>query len=219
MKKTKIILIAALGICMLSFMPSVLGKADVRPISDFTDTNDYTGIAAWVDPVSNLIIFPHGFWVTPPIGEPPHVSELISDCEHHGSVLEKELKEGRNMYKINVHVKGAFIWVSDYLINPYVLEGEMDYTLQVVVIVEGELGGPVPNLFELWFLGTGETLYSHITGSGTGTFLVDAFGYTAGDTAKVKVNQVGIGKPSDHPQIDPELDPYNMWPVELVFFH
>jgi len=213
MKKTKLILLATLGICMLSLMPVVVAKADVRPISDFTDTNDYTGVAAWLDPVSNLIIFPHGFWVTDP------GTDLITDCEHHGSVLVKELKDGRIMYKINLHVKGAYMLVGDYGINPYVFEGEMDYNFQATIIVEGELGDPVPNLIDIWFFGAaGETPFQHITGSGTGTFLVDAFGYTAGDTANVKVSQVGISKPPEHPRIDPLIDPYNMWPVELVFF-
>ena len=213
MKKTKLILLATLGICMLSLMPVVVAKADVRPISDFTDTNDYTGVAAWLDPVSNLIIFPHGFWVTDP------GTDLITDCEHHGSVLVKELKDGRIMYKINLHVKGAYMLVGDFGINPYVFEGEMDYNFQATIIVEGELGDPVPNLIDIWFFGAaGETPFQHITGSGTGTFLVDAFGYTAGDTANVKVSQVGISKPPEHPRIDPLIDPYNMWPVELVFF-
>ncbi len=106
MKKTKIVLIATLGICMLSFMPAVVGKANVRPISDFTDTNDLTGVAAWADPVSDLIVFPHGFWVTPP------GTENITNCEHHGSVLERDLKDGRILYKINLHVKGAMMLVA-----------------------------------------------------------------------------------------------------------
>ncbi len=204
MKKTKIILLATLGICLLSFMPAVVGKADVRPISDFTDTNDY--IAAWLDPETNLIIFPHGFYVAPGV-------EVIADCEHHGSVLERDLKDGRILYRINLHVKGAYMLVGDYGVNPFVFEGEMDYSFTAVVIVEGEFGGPVPDLFEVWFLGAGEAPYSHITGSGTGTFLVDAFGFTAGDTAKVEVNQVGLTKPEGHPFYPA------MWPVELVFFH
>jgi hypothetical protein len=205
MKKSKIILSATIAICLLSFIPSVAAKANVRPISDFTATNDYTGIAAWYDPVSNLIVFPHGFWVTPPIGEFPFVSELISDCEHHGSVLERDLKDGRISYKITLHVKGAFIWVGNYGINPYVFEGEMDYMFTTTIIVEGEFGGPVPNLLDVWF-GVGETEISHITGSGTGTFLVDAFGYNTGDTANVKVNQVGLFNST-------------FWPVEILFFH
>ena len=207
MKKTKIILVATLGICMLSFIPAVAAKADVRPISDFTDTNDYTGVAAWLDPVSNLIIFPHGFWVTDP------GTDLITDCEHHGSVLERDLKDGRILYKINLHVKGAYMLVGDYGINPYVFEGEMDYTFTAVIIVEGEFGGPIPNLIDVWFNLAGESPYSHITGSGTGTFLVDAFGFTAGDTANVKVNQVGLTKPEGHPFYP------GIWPIELVFFH
>ncbi|MHA2290125.1 MAG: hypothetical protein ACXABG_15175 [Promethearchaeota archaeon] len=207
MKKTKIILLATLGLCIISLMPTVAAKADRRPISDFVATNDYTGVAAWADPESNLIIFPHGFWVTPP------GTDLISDCEHHGSVLERDLKDGRILYRINLHVKGAYMLVGDWGVNPYVFEGEMNYNFQAVVIVEGVLGGPVPSLFDVWFLGAGEYPYSHITGSGTGTFLVDAFGFTAGDTANVKVNQVGLSKPEGHP-FYPE-----MWPVEIIFFY
>ncbi|MFX0008053.1 MAG: hypothetical protein ACFFAV_15200 [Candidatus Hermodarchaeota archaeon] len=207
MKKTKIFLLATLGICMLSFMPAVLGTANSRPISDFVDTNDYTGVAAWVDPETNLIIFPHGFYVTPP------GTNLISDCEHHGSVLERDLKDGRIMYRINLHVKGAYMLVGDYGVNPFVFEGEMDYSFICIVIVEGEMGGPVPNLIDVWFYGAGEAPYSHLTGSGTGTFLVDAFGFSAGDTANVKVNQVGLTKPEGHPFYP------GLWPVELVFFH
>ncbi len=205
MKKTKIILLATLGICMLSFMPAVVGKADVRPISAFTDTNDY--VAAWLDPVSNLIIFPHGFFVT------PQGMEVITDCEHHGSVLERELKNGDILYKIGLHVKGAYMLVGDYGINPYVFEGEMDYYFTATIIVyEAELGDALPNLlWDIWWPDPtqepiGECTTSHLTGSGTGTFLVDAFGFTAGDTAKVKVNQVGLFGDT-------------FWPVELVFFH
>ncbi|MFX1240861.1 MAG: hypothetical protein ACFFA7_06390 [Promethearchaeota archaeon] len=206
-RKTRISLLATLGICMLSFMPAVLGTADSRPISDFVDTNDYTGVAAWVDPETNLIIFPHGFYVTPP------GTNLISDCEHHGSVLERDLKDGRIMYRINLHVKGAYMLVGDYGVNPFVFEGEMDYSFTCIVIVEGEMGGPVPNLIDVWFYGAGEAPYSHLTGSGTGTFLVDAFGFSAGDTANVKVNQIGLTKPEGHPFYP------GLWPVELVFLH
>jgi hypothetical protein len=213
MKKTKIILLATLGMCIISFLPTVAAKANVRPISDFTATNDYTGIAAWFDPDSNIIVFPHGFWVTPPIGLPPLVSELISDCEHHGSVLERDLKDGRILYQINLHVKGAFVWVGDYGVNPYAFVGVMDYFFSTGLIVEAEFGGPVPNLLDVWFGGAGEYTYSHITGTGSGTFAFDAFGFTAGETANFKINQVGLPKPEGHP-FYPE-----MWPVEIVFFN
>jgi hypothetical protein len=39
--------------------------------------------------------------------------KLLSNCEHHGSVLERDLKDGRIMYTINLHVKGAYILVGD----------------------------------------------------------------------------------------------------------
>lgn len=211
-KRTKLILIAALGLCVISFMPTVVGTANSRSIGDFTANNDY--IAAWFDSETNLIIFPHGFWAVWISTPPWEGTEVIADCEHHGSVLERDLKDGRILYRINLHVKGAWILVGNYGINPMIFEGEMDYSFTAVVIVEGVLGGPVPTLIDIWFLGAaGETPYVQITGSGTGTFLVDAMGYSAGETANIKVNQVGFDKPEGHPFYP------GMWPAELVFFH
>ena len=139
--------------------------------------------------------------------------EVIADCIHSGSVLERDLRDGRILYQVNLHVKGAFMYVGDYMINPYIFEGEMDYYFTATIIIyEGEPGDALPNLcWDIWWPDPelppiGECTISHITGRGIGTFLVDAFGYTAGDTAKVKVNQVG-------------LFGGEFWPVEIVFFH
>ncbi|MHA2288281.1 MAG: hypothetical protein ACXABG_05800 [Promethearchaeota archaeon] len=201
MKKTKIILLATLGLCMLSFIPAALGAAETRPISAFLENND--NILAWLDPESNLIIFPHG-WVYDP--------QTIADCDPDGSVLVRDLKDGRILYKVNMHVKGAVILIANYT-DRLIFVGEMDYTFTATLVVYGDIDDPVPNLMDVWFLGGGEGLFSHITGTGTGMFVDDWPGFTPGETAKVKVNQVGITKPEGHPFF-PEI-----WPVELVFFH
>ena len=215
MKKTKIILLATLGMCIISLMPAVVAKADARPISDFTDTNDLTGVAAWYDPVSDLIVFPHGVFVTPP------GTENITNCEHSGSVLERDLKDGRILYKINLHVKGAMMLIAYYQ-DRMIFVGEMDYNFQATIIVDGVVGGPVPSLFDVWHFGAGESRFVHITGSGTGEFIDDDAaieqGFAPGEPAKVKINQVGFIIPEDHPQSDPEYEPY-MYPVEFIFFH
>ena len=209
MKKTKMILIVTLGICMLSFMPVVVGKADSRPIEDFTATNAY--VAAWLDPESGLTIFPHGFWVT------PSGLETIADCEYHGSILERDLKDGRILYKVSLHVKGASLMVfwnepDWHLIWKPIFVGTMDYYFTTTIIVEGELGDPVPNLWDVWFFGGGETLRSQISGSGTGEFTNNVNDYNLdfnpGDSAKLKIVQVGISKPKGE-----------VWPVEVLHFH
>jgi hypothetical protein len=90
----------------------------------------------------------------------------------------------------------------------------MDYTFTATVILyDGVYGGPVPNLLLIWFPDTfeleepiGESVSSHVTAKGTGTFLVDGFGFTAGETAKVKMVQVGLFGGT-------------FWPVEFTFFH
>ena len=210
MKKTKIILLATLGLCMLSFMPAALGAADSRPISAFTDTN--RNIAAWADSESGLTILPHGFWLFGIDG-----LESIAECDHHGSVLVKELKDGLMLYKVNLHVKGASMFVVDQYSLIFV--GEMDYFFSATLIVyEGELSDPVPYLLAIWFPDffgidpIGESTFSHLTASGTGAFVNDTaaieLGFAPGATAKVKVNQVGILKPEGE-----------KWPVELVFIH
>ncbi len=208
MKKTKILLLVTLGICIISFMPAVVGKADVRPISAFTDTNDETGVVAWVDSEYNLILFPHGLWYDP---------ENITNCEHSGSVLVKDLKDGRILYKVNLHVKGALMLIAYYENESQIFVGKMDYSFITTLIVYGDVDDPVPNLIDVWFLGGGESPFQHITGSGTGIFVDDAAaiarGFAPGATAKVKLNQVGITKPEGHP-IYPGI-----WPVELIFFH
>ena len=212
MKKTKIILLATLGLCMLSFIPAALGAANSRPIADFTDNNDH--VAGYWSPQSGLIIFPHGArWLG---------LEKIDDCDISGSVLERDLKDGRILYKVNLHVKGALMWIFwDQKIPVFeepIFIGEMDYYFTTTLIVEGNLGDPVPNYFDVIFGNIlGECPGTHITGSGTGTFVDDdaaiALGFAPGDSAMVKLNQLSIAKPEGYP-FYPE-----MWPAELTFFH
>ncbi|MFX1454613.1 MAG: hypothetical protein ACFFDB_04500 [Promethearchaeota archaeon] len=209
--------VSTLGLLLILFSTSVLAISTKRPISHFTATND--NVAAWANVESELIIFPHGWFIY----GLPSGPQSIADCLHSGSVLEKDLKNGQIMYKVNLHVKGALMVVANITDGTVLVEGEMDYHFQVTIIVyDGVLGDPVPNLLQIWFPGMflppgtppiGESTFSHLTGSGTGTFLVNALGYTAGDFVNVKVNQVGLTKPEGHP-FYPEL-----WPVELIFFH
>ncbi|MFW9782906.1 MAG: hypothetical protein ACFFFB_11550 [Candidatus Heimdallarchaeota archaeon] len=231
MRRTKLITslttVAAMGLLLIFFSSSVLAIATTRPISDFTDTNN--NIAAWADPESGLTIFPHGWYV---FGFPDAL-ESIADCNPSGSVLEKDLKDGRIMYQVNLHVKGATMVIASDVI---LVIGEMDYIFQVTIILyDGELGDPVPNLLEIWFPEAfpwgdplidpiGEGTFSHITGKGTGTFLDPNmalyYGFDPDEEVKVKVNEVGLldkDFEDGHPNYYPDLEQF--WPVEIVFFH
>ncbi|UCC19570.1 MAG: hypothetical protein JSV62_15960 [Promethearchaeota archaeon] len=129
---------------------------------------------------------------------------------------------------MNLHIKGAtayVFWLSKELL---VFTGEMDYYFSATMIVyEGNLGDPIPNIWMIWFPGffgidpIGEGTISHITASGTGTFTAYAeeLGLSSeGETLNVKIDQIGLAKPEDHPQIDP-LVGLMMWPVEHIFFY
>ncbi len=210
MKKTKILLLAILGVCMLSFIPTALGTAEHRPISAFTDTN--RNIAAWSDPNNNLTIFPHGFWLFGVDG-----LESIAECDHHGSVLVRELKDGEILYKVNIHVEGASMFVANE--TTLIFVGEMEYHFQATLIVyDGDISDPVPNLLQMWFPlyfpggPEGRPTFSHLTGKGTGTFVDDyaaiRHGFDPGATAKVTVNQVGLLREEGE-----------KWPIDFVFIH
>jgi hypothetical protein len=128
---------------------------------------------------------------------------------------------------VNLHVKGATTWVfwleENWNLKSPVFIGEMDYYFSATMIVyEGNLGDPVPNLWIISFPDffgmdpIGECTKSHMTVSGTGTFTAYAeeLGLgISGDSVNVKMNQVGLTKPEGHP-FYPAL-----WPVENIFFH
>lgn len=229
MKRTKLMTglmtATSIGLILIFISTTVLAATTVGPISNFTDTNN--NIAAWADPESELIIFPHGWFV---YGF-PDAPQSIADCEPSGSVQEKDLKDGRIMYKVDLHVKGAVMVVGAYLSGEILLVGEMDYHFQITMIAfDAGMGDPVPNILQIWFPEfflppgsepIGEGIFTHLTGQGTGTFL-DAnmalyYGFDPDEEVKVTVNQVGILKPIDHPTYDGE--DLLHYPVEIVFFH
>ncbi|MFW9969732.1 MAG: hypothetical protein ACFFDF_05990 [Candidatus Odinarchaeota archaeon] len=162
-------------------------------------------------------MFPHGWFI---YGFPSG-PESIADCNPSGSVLEQALKDGQMMYKVNLHVKGALMVVANSSDGTVLVEGVMDYFFQVKILVyEGELGDPVPNLLQIWWPGIflppgtppiGEGPFVHLTGTGTGTMQVNALGFNAGDSVHVKINQVGLTKPEGHPHFP------QMWTEVLVF--
>lgn len=212
------LIIVILGVISFCLVPSGLGTANVRPIEDFTDTNTdiMPNLAAWSDPQSNLILIPH------------YLLETIADCDPEGFVLEKDLKDGRILYKIDLHVKDAVCWVfwndgGYWYLNPPIFTGKIDYYFTVTMIVyDGDFGGPVPNIWQVWFPGMfpgdpiGEGTLSHMALSGTGTFTeyseTIGQGFIAGETAKVTMNMVGILKSEDDFE-------YLIYPVEIIFFH
>ncbi len=186
----KLMAFASIGIILLLFSTSVqaCSSRTIRPISDFTATN--TNIAGWGDPESNLIAVPHG-------NDMGYTIESIADCTNYGFVLEEDLGDGRIKYKIFLYVKDALVdvynnegtwWLPDEngVYQQLVFTGEMYYFFTTTIIVEGEFGGPVPNLWVVWFFGGGETLSVTLIARGTGTFT------ESGVTANVKINMVGI---------------------------
>lgn len=200
--------LATIGIVLLLFSTTVQAcdSKAVRPISDFTDTN--TDIAGWGDPEwdPNLIAVPCGCDYGLPM-------EYIADTIHYGFVLEKDLGDGRIMYKIYLYVKGAILhifydvgtwWLPDEngVYQQLMFTGKMNYFFTTTIIVYGEFGDPVPNLWYVWFFGGGETLFVTLIARGTGILT------ESGETACVKISMVGI-----------LVDGVVEWPIETIEFY
>jgi hypothetical protein len=225
---TSVMTTVSIGLIIIFLSTTALAATTVRPISDFTGNND--NIAAWLDPESDLTIYPHGWYIYTLLYGLPQ-PESIDDCDPSGSVQVKELKDGNIMYTVNMHVKGAIMAISNS--THLLLEGEMDYNFQAVVIVfDGDVNAPCPNLLFIWFPEfflpglppIGEGTFSHLTAKGTGTFVnADAalyYGFDPDDQVKVKMNMVGIldkDFEAGHPNY--YTDDGSFWPVEIVFFH
>lgn len=201
--------LATIGIVLLLFSTSVqaCGSYAIRPISDFTDTN--TDIAGWGDPEWDpvLIAVPCGSDYGAPM-------QHIADTIHYGFVLEKDLGDGRIMYKIFLYVKGAILqifynvgtwWLPDEngIYQQLMFTGEMDYFFTTTIIAHNwEFGGPVPWLWSIWFLGGGETLSQILIAYGTGILT------ESGAAANVKITMVGM-----------LVDGVYSWPIETIEFY
>ena len=79
--------------------------------------------------------------------------------------------------------------------------GEMDYYFSTTMIVEGEFGGPVPNLWIVAFFGGGEQTSAALFARGTGILT------QTGETTNVKINMIGI-----------LVDGVMEWPMETISF-
>jgi hypothetical protein len=136
--------------------------------------------------------------------------ESIADCTNYGFVLEEDLGDGRIKYDIFLYVKNALVhvynlegtwWLPDEngIYQQLVFTGEMDYFFSTSIIVEGEFGGPVPNLMVVWYFIESETPYVSVIARGTGILT------QTGEPGNVEITQVGI-----------LVDGVMEWPMETV---
>lgn len=230
----KLILLAAVGMLLCSFIPAVAasqgkGRVTIRPIDDWLINNPF-GSLDFVSPDSNLVI-KMGFPFPGPVLD--EVVLVEGETEFGGFILERVLNDGRAEVTVHLFAKNTpmtvfnwdefayYVWGGgprpDAILGSWA-DGYMDhYKFEMKFILDGP-GQEIPFI---WALFDYDILISlKIVGTGYGIFTEHAaeFGFTPGAQGKAFINQILLFKPQlnpDHPKMYyPEL-----WPIETVEIH
>ena len=130
-KKTKLLLVAVLGLLVFSFIPQTLAYNVInRSFDDWfyemggvNHLNDNLGV--WTS--GQLIVYPQFGY------EEGFIS--ILDSDYHGHILEREMSDGRHMITVQIHVKGAPVTAYDPDNYAVLFDGEMNYLFQLKFII------------------------------------------------------------------------------------
>ncbi len=251
----KIVFITTLGILILAFLPAVQAKAYNVPLERWWEdqwwwysTNPHLG--GYVDPDNSLLVRPHttgGAMIEDPPGNFywQWYYKAFWDCDYDGYIHVRELN-GKDGYDLIVTVcrkcnDAPFILIDTNNFPFPIFEGEMKYTSFNEFKIDLDLypfqdenGWYLP----IWWVpifgwSTSdprddglEAVSSHFHAEGEGVFLDSWNGWEIGDTANVKVHQMGIVKFlfgeddwGEHPNYYPPTEDYiygELWPVEFI---
>jgi len=239
----KLISLAIVGILMFSFIPFVAagegsGRVTKRPIDDWLNAQWDTvfgwfgydaenwGMCDFVSPDSLLVAktgFPFPYILSDENGL------VIGETTFGGHITERVLNDGRALVTVHLMVWNApltvffFPELADYVWGPgprpsAILgsyeDGYIDYKMVLKFILEIP-GDDIPFCWDAL-----ESFISlNIVGTGYGELTDHAadFGFTPGATGMLKLHQVALAKPEDHPNYDPIYGDF--WPVETVEIH
>ena len=233
----KLILLATVGILILSFIPAVAaseGMVTERPIEDWLDPN-YTaypwGEENWVmsdfgSPYTNLVCklgFP---W--PKAGFGPWVNDMedengmvLGDTIINGHITERELDNGQALITLHLEVKNGPLTVydfDDFILyclgfagEPQAVLGDgIDGYMDYKVIYKFFIPEPGAELPTIW-PSFDNYISVNIIGTGFGTLTERAvelgFAETAGATGMVRLHQIALFKP-DLNEEHPKYDPF-----------
>ena len=202
-KTTKILILIFVTICLFSFIPAIRAEdtkrnTTIRSIDDFLPNNEwfFCNYLGYADRTF-LYLEVHSEYAT---------GELISNCIHNGKIIEKVLKDGWIEFQVLLFVEDAHVYLfymdPTVMWWPVIFEGKMDYFLTLKFRVQQGPGESIP------FFLNGEIERLTMNGQGSGVFTPEAepYGYSPGEVAMVKINQIG-------------LHGLTQWPIEQIFFH
>ncbi|MFX0039105.1 MAG: hypothetical protein ACFFCY_10285 [Promethearchaeota archaeon] len=198
MEKKKILLLMVLGICVLSFIPAVLGATNekIRSLDEWGELNYSFGY--WY--AGNRILFFDDWYDNPQV-------------TFDGFILEKEISDGSLDVRVNLYVHnlpciiGEFRLIGDEYQLFWIFEGvgEFHY-FNHFTMDDGDYGIQLPNIYDIWdgfFYENGlHWLGEHFVGYGPGDYYEDDISTSDPVPAKFSLKGLGIAianLPDDHP--------------------
>lgn len=146
-----------------------------RPITDFTDAQCTKTAAEWEAILESGFIVNYVAWTGRDAGNPNSDIDMIavvdyagceSDPDISGSVVERELKDGRTEVHVTLHARNALTYVREvaflgeypFLVFGDTLFGETTGSalLELTYVVDRPVGGEMNDLVATIFLGLGD---------------------------------------------------------------
>ena len=244
-KLTLIAIIGILVLSFIPFVAAGNGNGRVtkRPIEDWLNAQwapplawfgydvENWGMSDFVSPDSNLVAkmgIPFPFILSDENG-------LVNgETTFGGHITERVLNDGSALVTVHLFVwnapltvfyfpeLSAHVWPAPGELpgpRPLALlgaygDGYIDYKMVFKFILDGP-GEDMPFCFDAF----NNYISIHIVGTGYGILTNHAadFGFTPGAAGMLKLHQIALAKPEDHPNYDPIYGDF--WPIETVEIH
>lgn len=243
-------IVATLGVMLLLLgvapITSVAGKTVHRPISEFLSAQgkqcDGTGgCYLYVPPDPNFMGWSTDMDKTPVLFAGVDYAGLAAEAYYsgkkpqiEGTVTERPLADGRAEIRVQLHTKGANVWVMELDFNGDVLAqiasgptlfGHRPVEVQAgkgqalgdsfldAVFINPKPGDPLPDLVSVNDKGLFEFVSFHVSATGP---LTEQFGVREGTPGRATITQVGLYKPHVEGGVDGDNFPVENIKLQVI---
>lgn len=226
----KLILIATIGILIVSIIPAVAAnsgkrKTTIRPIEDWL-----VAVESGRSPLGGMPYWDEGlaFWTLLDDPLSPHWDSAMN-YDPKGFVLEREIKDNIMLVTVNMRIKGVPFYILTLAASiptaTPIFYGVMDFTYELKFTIDLDTLGPDeydedgniiyhPWDYYVWQLGTLVSIF--LCGHGTGEFLNSYDGWEEGDTGKMHTINYIVVVGEDYTGSNPYYNILGLFEIVLV---
>ena len=235
-------IVATLGVMLLLLgvapITSVAGKTVHRPISEFLSAqgtycfdNGAGGCDLLIPPDPNFLGWSTGAGKTPVLSAGVDYAGLATEAyspgkkpQIEGTVTERPLADGRAEIRVQLHTKGANVWITGDAgtllfghrpVDVAAGKGQaLGDSFLDAVFINPKPGDPLPDLMQLLAENIGfEFISFHVSATGP---LTEQFGVREGTPGRATITQVGLYKPHVEGGVDGDNFPVENIKLQVI---